>query len=328
MKLRKFVFALVLGTAMAAGIWMAVNVQRTVPAPTTATVLPTPTDMPAFSLLDQEGRRIDRNVFVGQWDLVFFGFTNCPDVCPLTLQTLSAARRKLKEIGHAPLPRIVLVSVDPERDTPAVLAKYIAAYGDHTLGITGELDELRKLTGGLGIFFEKNAGDDGSYSVDHSAVVIVVDPAGRFHSLFSGSHVIENFVHDLPLIMASAEVFKPPLVASNIEIIQPLPGASVSAGYLTLTNNSDDAIVITRISSPQYGAVSLHQTSVEEDVARMRAVAELTIPPRNSIHLKPGGLHLMLMQQRIDVDTVTLNFHSKDRIVMSINTTLSSPGTN
>lgn len=331
MKLRKFVFALVLGTAMAAGIWMAMNVQRTVSAPTTATVLPSPTDMPAFSLLDQEGRRIDRNVFVGQWDLVYFGFTNCPDVCPLTLQTLSAARRKLKEIGHAPLPRIVLVSVDPERDTPAVMAKYIAAYGDHTLGITGELDELRKLTGGLGIFFEKNVfenntGNDGSYSVDHSAVVIVVDPAGRFHSLFSGSHVIENFVHDLPLIMASAEVFKPPLVASNIEIIQPLPGASVSAGYLTLTNNSDDAILITRVTSPQYGAVSLHQTSVEENVARMRPVAELTIPPRDSIHLKPGGLHLMLMQQRNDNDTVTLNFHSEDTIVISISTTLSSPG--
>ena len=143
-----------------------------------------------------------------------------------------------------------------------------------------------------------------------------------FHSLFSGTHVIENFVHDLPLIMASSAAFKPPLVASNIEIIQPPPGASVGAGYMTLTNNSDAVILITRVTSPQYGAVTLHQTSVEDDVARMRAVGELTIPPGESIHLKPGGLHLMLMRPRNDVDTVTLNFHAEDTIVMSINTTL------
>lgn len=322
MKLRNLLIAVVLGAAMAAGTWMAMNIKRTVPAPTTATVLPSPANMPVFSLLDHEGRRIDQNIFVGQWDLVFFGFTTCPDICPLTLQTLSAARRQLKEAGQAPLPRIVLVSVDPERDTPEVLAKYISAYGDTTLGITGELDELRKLTGGLGVFFEKNTGSDGTYSVDHSAVVIVVDPAGRFHSLFSGSHVIENFVHDLPLIMASSDEFKPPLVAGSIEITQPLPGAGVSAGYMTLTNNSDAAILITRVSSPQYGAVSLHQTSVEDDVARMRAVAELTIPPGESVHLKHGGMHLMLMQQRDDVDTITLNFHSEDMLVLSINTTL------
>jgi len=328
MKLRKLLIAVVLGTAMAAGIWMAMNIQRTVPVPTTATVLPSPVDLPMFSLLDHEGQSIDQNIFVGQWDLVFFGFTTCPDICPLTLQTLSAARRQLKAIGQAPLPRIVLVSVDPERDTPAVLAKYIAAYGDTTLGITGELDELRKLTGGLGIFFEKNTGVDGSYSVDHSTVVIVVDPAGRFHSLFSGPHVIENFVHDLALIMASSAEFKPPLVASNIEIIQPPPGASVGAGYMTLTNNSDAVILITRVTSPQYGAVTLHQTSVEENVARMRAVAELTIPPGESVHLKPGGMHLMLMQQRHDVDTVTLNFHAQDKLVLSISTSLSSPGEN
>lgn len=325
MKLRNLIFAVVLGTAMAAGIWMAMNVQRTLPAPTTATVLPSPADMPAFSLLDHDGRRIDQNVFVGQWDLVFFGFTHCPDVCPLTLQTLSAVKRRLEEAGQAPLPRIVLVSVDPERDTPAVMSRYIAAYGDNTLGITGELDELRKLTGGLGVFFQKNTGDDGSYSVDHSAVVIVVDPAGRFHSLFSGSHVIENFVHDLPLIMASAETYKPPVVASNIKIIQALPGASVSAGYMTLTNNSDDAVLITRVTSPQYGTVSFHQTSIEDDIARMRPIAELTIPPGESIDLEPGGTHLMLMRQRNDVDTVTLDFHSEDTIVISINTSLLSP---
>ncbi len=326
MKLRNFIFAFVLGTAMAAGIWASMNFQRTAPAPSTATVLPVTIDIPAFSLLDHEGRSVDQRVFEGQWDLVFFGFTNCPDICPLTLQVLSAAKRQLEEQGQLPLPRIVLVSVDPERDTPAKMAQYVNAFGDDNLGITGDLDELRKLTTGLGIFFEKQANNKPSYAVDHSSVVIVIDPAGQFHSLFSGPHVIENFVHDLPLLMTSIAEFKPPLVATDVEITQVVPGKSVSAGYMTLTNNSDDVIRITRVSSQQYGAVEIHQTSIENDVARMRAVGELIIPPGETVRLERGGMHLMLMQQADDVEMATLNLYSGDRILISISASLSSPG--
>jgi protein SCO1/2 len=100
------------------------------------------------------------------------------------------------------LPRIVLVSVDPERDTPELMSKYVDYFGDDNLGITGELDEVRKLTKGLGIFFEKTAVVDDAYSVDHSAIVIVLNPRGEFNALFSAPHDAANFVHDLPIIMA------------------------------------------------------------------------------------------------------------------------------
>ncbi len=160
--------------------------------------------IPAFELTDQAGNAIDESVFRGQWDLVFFGFTNCPDVCPITLGVLAAARRELEAAGAETLPRIVLVSVDPERDTPENLARYLEAFGDSTLGITGDEDEVRKLTEGLHIFFEKRPpNEDGYYVVDHSAVVLVIDPEGRFHALFSAPHAIENFVHDLPVLMSS-----------------------------------------------------------------------------------------------------------------------------
>ena len=326
MKLRNLFFAFVLGTALAAGIWAAMSLQRPAPAPITATVLPMTADLPAFSLLDHEGRNVDQHVFEGQWDLVFFGFTNCPDICPLTLQVLSAAKRQLEEQGQSPLPRIVLVSVDPERDTPARMAQYVNAFGDGNLGITGELDELRKLTSGLGIFFEKHESDGESYAVDHSSVVLVIDPAGNLHSLFSGPHVIENFVHDLPLLMTSIEEFKPPLVAAELEITRAMPGMSVSAAYITLTNNSYEEIRITHVTSPQFGAVELHQTTIENDVARMRAVDELIIRPGETVRLERGSMHLMLMRQAGDADTVTLNFHSGDRILMSVSAPLSSSG--
>ena len=204
MQPKNLIIAVALGFALAAGIWAAMNLRPAPAMPTTATVLPAAGDVPAFDLVDQSGRDVDESVFEGQWDLVFFGFTHCPDVCPITLNVLAAARRELAEQGVEPLPRIVLVSVDPARDTPESLASYVASFGADTVGLTGEIEEIRRLTDGLGIFFEKRESDaDGYYVVDHSAVVLVIDPEGRFHALFSSPHRVENFVHDLPLLTSS-----------------------------------------------------------------------------------------------------------------------------
>ena len=204
MRPRNLLLALAIGLCLTAGAWFAIQSVPPPAKPLTATILPAGGEVPAFRLTDQAGNPIDQNVFRGQWDLVFFGSTNCPDVCPITLGVLAAARRELEAAGETTLPRIVLVSVDPERDTPESLARYLGAFGDSTLGITGDESELRNLTDGLGIFFEKRAAnEDGYYVVDHSAAVLVIDPDGRFHALFSTPHAIENFVHDLPVLMSS-----------------------------------------------------------------------------------------------------------------------------
>ena len=119
----------------------------------------------------------------------------------MTLGLLRQASDRLLQDSGA-TPRIVLVSVDPERDTPESLAEYIGYFGDDNLGITGDLDEIRKLTDALGIFFAKAPTGDGEYTVDHSTVVLLFDPQGRFRALFSGPHSVDAFAHDLPLIMA------------------------------------------------------------------------------------------------------------------------------
>lgn len=197
---RHLIITVALSFALVAGAFVALRVEK--PAvPEVALVLPEPAPVPAFSLLDQHGRTIDEQVFAGQWDLVFFGFTHCPDICPTTLQVLAAARRELAESGFEPLPRIVLVSVDPERDTPEVLGRYVDYFGEGNLGITGSLDEIGKLTSGLGIYFQKQAVDGDSYGVDHSAAVLLIDPAGGFRAVFGTPHVSSNYVHDLPLII-------------------------------------------------------------------------------------------------------------------------------
>jgi len=197
---RQFIIAIGLGLALAAGTFMALRMQAP-SEPEFALVLPAPNPVPEFSLVNQEGQPIDQTVFEGQWDLVFFGFTHCPDICPTTLQVLAAAKTELQKKGQLPLPRIVLVSVDPERDSPEVPKQYVDYFGVDNLGITGTLDEITKLTSGLGIFFEKQQSDTENYAVDHSAAVLVIDPDGGFEALFSGPHVVENYVHDLPIVM-------------------------------------------------------------------------------------------------------------------------------
>lgn len=171
--------------------------------PEHATVLPQTLALPQFSLLDQRGRTFDRASFSGHWSLVFFGFTHCPDICPATLQQLAIASNRLKSDGETDLPRIVLISVDPERDTPETLAAYVAHFDADISAVTGLPDELRKLTSALGIYFEKSLKDDGAYGIDHSTVVIVVDPNAEFHAVFRAPHNVQNFVDDLPRIMGS-----------------------------------------------------------------------------------------------------------------------------
>jgi protein SCO1/2 len=201
MQARNLIAALVLGAAIAAGLALALRNAGDTPEPLTATILPAGNELPDFALLDQDGMPVDRSVFAGQWDVVFFGFTNCPDICPATMTVLGQAKRELDARGQDPLPRIVLVSVDPERDTPADMARYIGYFGEGNLGLTGDIGEIGKLTGALGIFFQKAATEGGNYGVDHSTVVLVIDPQGRLKALFSAPHSVENFVHDLPLVM-------------------------------------------------------------------------------------------------------------------------------
>ncbi|MGI9234141.1 MAG: SCO family protein [Woeseiaceae bacterium] len=202
MRPKNFLIAITMAIALAVGVFLAVQMQAPEEAKA-AFILPAPTPLPEFSLVDQSGGAVTRDTFRGHWNLVFFGFTHCPDICPMTLQILATARKTLAEKGQEPLPRIVLVSVDPERDTPELMRQYLAYFGDGNLGITGSLDEVEKLTRALGIFFERQSGTDENYSVDHSAAVLVVNPDGQFHALFSGKHMIENYVHDVPLIMAA-----------------------------------------------------------------------------------------------------------------------------
>lgn len=198
---RKIFIVAVAITAMITGVWLSSKVMQEPLETRVASILPA-SDLAEFSLLDQDGNAFGLENFAGNWSLLFFGFTNCPDICPITLQVLVNARQQMAAAGHDELPAIVLVSVDPERDTPEIMRQYVANFGAETTGLTGSLEELRKLTGGLGIYFEKAEVEGDNYTVNHSAAVIVLNPAGQLQAIFSAPHKAENFAHDMPILMS------------------------------------------------------------------------------------------------------------------------------
>jgi copper(I)-binding protein len=112
---------------------------------------------------------------------------------------------------------------------------------------------------------------------------------------------------------------QPPLVATEVVVTRPLPGMNMSAAYLSLTNNTDQVIRISRVSSSQYESVQLHESTVEEGVARMRTIPELEIPAGGTVSLARGAKHLMLMRPTGSADTVSLEFYNEDALLLTVN---------
>lgn len=130
-----------------------------------------------FSLVDHHGRPITDDTFRGEWLIVFFGFTHCPDFCPTTLFQLNKTLEELE--ARAENVRVLFITVDPERDTPEMLAAYLRPLGPKFIGATGSTQQIEAATRAFRTYSRKQpASTDGSYSVDHSTQLYVVDPDG------------------------------------------------------------------------------------------------------------------------------------------------------
>jgi protein SCO1 len=170
-----------------------------------ATVLPEFKPLPPFSLSDQQGKVFDNRRLMGHWTFLDFGYTHCPDVCPTTLAMLTNMDQQLKEGNVAAPYQIAFVSVDPERDSQARLAEYIGYFDPAFLGVRGSDAELQKLTRPLGIPYAKVQTEKSAmgYVMDHSASLILIDPQGRYHALFSPPHDARLIAEDFMRITES-----------------------------------------------------------------------------------------------------------------------------
>ena len=153
------------------------------------TVLPQARALPEVTLTDHEGGPWTSADLTGRWQYLFFGFTHCPDVCPMTLATLAGAVQALKTDGAGAMPEVVFVTVDPERDTPAAMENYVGHFNDAFVGVTGGREEIDRLTDALGISYTLHEPDEnGDYAVDHSAAILLIDPQGRLRALWQPPH--------------------------------------------------------------------------------------------------------------------------------------------
>ncbi len=194
---KRLMQALVLGglaLALAGGMLIREGLHGPAPAegparPLAATLVSDDKPLPPFRLESPRGPVTEQNL-VGHWTYMFFGYTQCPDVCPSALALLADVEKRIAaQAGPERRPAVLFVSVDPRRDTMQLLGNFVPAFDPSFLGATGPDDQLAPLTKDLGVYYHRNdAKDTRHYSVDHTAAIYLIDPKARLRAIFSDSH--------------------------------------------------------------------------------------------------------------------------------------------
>ena len=159
-----------------------------IPATEFATILPGPRPLPALALVGEDAQPLGAAFFSGHWTLVFFGYTHCPDICPTTLALLAQATRQLADLPAAEQPRVLFVSLDPERDEPRRVGEYARFFDRRFIGASGTPQAVAAAAAAFAVPYAKVALPDGSYTIDHGTGVIVVGPSGGIEAFASGLH--------------------------------------------------------------------------------------------------------------------------------------------
>ena len=176
---------LLVALAAGLGLWLGARLFGAAAPPLTQAALmyPAARSIPDFTLQRADGKPLTQKDWQGRWTLVFFGYTHCPDVCPTTLATLKQVWTKLDATTRQHL-AVNFISVDPQRDTPEQLGKYVAFFSPDFVAATGSDEVLAPLTRALGLLYMRAPEKDGEYAVAHSAQVILVNPRGQVAGMF------------------------------------------------------------------------------------------------------------------------------------------------
>lgn len=155
-----------------------------------------------FALTTTEGIAVTEQSYRSKWLIVYFGYTFCPDVCPATMMELAGA---LKLLGpRADAARVIFVTVDPQRDKPAVLAEYLKSFDPRFVGLTGSPAQIAAAARSFNVFYERNDTDDGSYTYDHSSFIYLVDPGGKLAKGLTSNRSSKQIAADLLGLMNGA----------------------------------------------------------------------------------------------------------------------------
>ncbi|UXY53063.1 SCO family protein [Pseudomonas tohonis] len=166
-------------------------------------LLPQSRTLPSISLTDQDGKPVAVNELKDKWSLLFFGYTFCPDICPTTLAQMRELKGLLPEAARNNL-RVVLVSVDPNRDTPQQLKQYLGYFDPAFVGYTGELASIQKLANAVSIPFIPADTSKENYTVDHSGNLVVIGPDGTQRGFIRAPLNNQKLKDQLPTLLVPA----------------------------------------------------------------------------------------------------------------------------
>lgn len=301
--------------------------------------LSAPTPKPSFTLNDVNGRPFD---FVAETRdkvaLIFFGYTHCPDICPLHMANIAAV---LRQMPHEERQRIVTVFVttDPERDTPERLRSWLANFDPSFVGLTGTPDELARAQELFNLrpaFREYVPGaDSANYFVAHGAQVYAFARDGNGYLVYPFGIRQDDWANDLPKLArdASGATLRRELAAAAqaqaIEMTRPTDAPAVTMGglvvtqavvpepasmteaaaYLVFKNDTPQADTLVAVAADLATRAEVHETMGTGEMRHMMAMQALPLPARSEVRMTPGGIHIMLHDLRRPVkagDTITL----------------------
>ncbi len=166
------------------------------------TLMPSTIPAPDFTLHDADGQEVKLSDYEGKIVLLYFGYTFCPDVCPSSLSDLKIVQNKLDEAGENI--QVIMVTVDPTRDTPEKIAEYVEHFHPTFVGLSGTKEEIDAAGEGYGVYYEIHEGTPATgYLVDHTARIFVIEPDGTYRLSFAFETPTDDMIHDLRLILRS-----------------------------------------------------------------------------------------------------------------------------
>lgn len=272
---------------------------------------------------DHLGNKVNKELFLGKWSILFFGFTNCPDICPTTMQTLKQVKQNLEQHSAWDNYQAIMMTVDPETDTSERLNNYVTFFDSEFIGLTTDLQTTTSFAKQLGILFIKREKEGANtYEVDHSASMILINPQGQWAGVISAPHKADLISDDLKKLaeyhgpikpVASKKTVTPtnavsdnkkasdnsdasPLTITKAWVRPAPPTATAMAAYFNIKNNTDQEINIVDSHSSAFDMTMIHNTVIEDGIAKMVHMDGLTIPAKSEVSLAPLGTHMMLMR--------------------------------
>jgi protein SCO1/2 len=266
-----------------------------------------------FTLMGHHGAKVNLHDFQGKIVLIFFGFTHCPDVCPLTLNHLELLMKKLGD--DAKEAQTLFISIDPERDNPKRLKEYLAYFHPTFLGLTGTNIEIFKVAKKYGAaYFRQEGKSAAGYLFKHNSSVFLIDKESRLRGSYKTNDQLDQLITDVQrLISSKFSSSKPDKekvhsiikeersgIKSGIRIEKAWiravpPNSKNSAAYMVLHNQSSKEDRLIGIKTSIAEIAEMHTVVREGELISMEQVENISLPANSSVKIAPGGFHIMLI---------------------------------